>query len=162
LKKFKKVLIFVIVLALVLTVSIFAAPGDSSDPIVVVSYLNQQLNNLIQNYKLENVPDMQAQLDKLQAGSSGGTASLEIVEINAGEKLICSAGTELILRTGEAFVIGNSLGDGISNITMGKNFADGMSFPKDNLLLIPRDDGRGAYTNDYALFMVRGEYKIIK
>jgi hypothetical protein len=27
-------------------------------------------------------------------------------------------------------------------------------------MIVPRDDGRGAYTNDYAIFMVRGKYEI--
>ena len=29
-------------------------------------------------------------------------------------------------------------------------------------MIVPRDDGRGAYTDDYAIFMVRGTYEIIK
>jgi len=29
-------------------------------------------------------------------------------------------------------------------------------------MIVPRDDGRGAYTNEYAIFMVRGTYEITK
>jgi hypothetical protein len=157
----KKVLIMVLVITLSLTASIFAAPGDSSDPIVVLSYLEQRISNLISDYKLDSIDDIQTKVDKLSTGGTG-SSTLEIVEINKNQKLVCKAGTELILRVGEAVVVGNSLGDGISNITAGKNYSDGMSFVKDNLYIIPRDDGRGAYTNSTALFMVRGSYEIVE
>jgi 2-polyprenyl-3-methyl-5-hydroxy-6-metoxy-1,4-benzoquinol methylase len=51
---------------------------------------------------------------------------------------------------------------GISNVTIGKDFVSGMEFVANHLMIVPRDDGRGAYTNDYAIFMVRGTYEITK
>ncbi len=155
----KKIIIFTLILAMALTAVIYAAPGDSNDPIVVLSYLNDRIKSLISDYKLDEVEKL------LASGGSGGTggssASLEVVEIHAGEKLIAGAGTELILRGGKAFVIGSEMG-GISNVTSGKDFVSGMEFVSNHLMIVPRDDGRGAYTNDYAIFMVRGTYEIIK
>jgi len=162
----KKILIFVIVIALMLTTAIFAAPGDSSDPIVVLSYLNQRLTSLISEYKLDTVSslntqiaDLKAEIKTLKGGESSGSQSLEIVEIHEGEKLIAEEGTELILRGGEAFVIGSDSG-GLTNVTKGKDFVSGMSVVANNLLIVPRSDGRGVYTNDYAIFMVRGAYEV--
>lgn len=146
------------------TAVIYAAPGDSNDPIVVLSYLNDRIKALISDYKLEEIEDLQEKVDELASkggsGTGGGSsAALEVVEIRTGEKLIAGAGTELILRGGKAFVIASEMG-GISNVTAGKDFVSGMEFVANHLMIIPRDDGRGAYTNDYAIFMVRGTYEI--
>ena len=151
----KKIIIFTLVLVLAFTAVIYAAPGDSNDPIVVLSYLNDRIKALVNDYKLDEIEKLLA-----SGGTGGSSAALEVVEIKTGEKLIAGAGTELILRGGKAFVIGSELG-GISNVTAGKDFVSGMEFVANHLMIVPRDDGRGAYTNDYAIFMVRGAYEII-
>lgn len=158
----KKIIIFTIIFAMALTAVIYAAPGDSNDPIVVLSYLNDRIKALISDYKLDELDDLHEKVDNLASsgGTGGSSAALEVVEIHAGEKLIAGAGAELILRGGKAFVIGSEMG-GISNVTAGKDFVAGMEFVPNHLMIVPRDDGRGAYTNDYAIFMVRGTYEII-
>lgn len=164
----KKILVFVIVIALLLSTVISAAPGDSNDPIVVLSYLNQRLTNLVSEYKLDTistlstqVKDLQEKLKSTNNGQSTNAPKLEIVEIHENEKLIAEEGTELILRGGEAFIIASELG-GLTNVTKGKDFVADMSVPANNLLIVPRSDGRGVYTNNYAIFMVRGTYEVIK
>ncbi|HCX62325.1 hypothetical protein [Sedimentibacter sp.] len=161
----KKILIFTVVLLLTLTPVIFAAAGDSNDPIVVLSYLNDRINSLIKDYGLEDVQTIKEKVDNLSTdGPSTGpgtTASLEVVEIKDGERLIGGAGTELILRGGKATIIGSELG-GLANITVGKDFVSGMEAVPNNLMIVPRDDGRGVYTDTYAVFMVRGTYEVIK
>ena len=159
----KKILLFTLILSIIFTAVIYAAPGDSNDPIVVLSYLNDRIKALINDYKLEDIVNLQKKVDDLAktGGSGGSTATLEVVEIRAGEKLIAGAGAELILRGGKAFVIGSEMG-GIANVTSGKDFVSGMEFVANHLMIVPRGDGRGAYTNDYAIFMVRGTYEIVK
>ena len=159
----KKILIFTLILSIALTVVIYAAPGDSNDPIVVLSYLNDRIKALINDYKLDDIADLQKRVDALASNESSGgsSAALEVVEIGAGDKLIAGAGTELILRGGKAFVIGSELG-GLANVTAGKDFTSGMQFVSNHLMIVPRGDGRGAYTDDYAIFMVRGTYEIVK
>jgi len=162
----KKILIITVVLIFALTTVIFAAPGDTSDPIVVLSYLNDRLTSLIKDYGLEDIKDIKKQVNNLSektpsTGGTGTSSALEIVEINAGEKIIGGAGTELILRGGKATVVGSELG-GLTNITLGKDFVSGMDVVANNLLIVPRDDGRGVYTNSYAIFMVRGSYEVVK
>lgn len=159
----RKIIILIVVIALSLTTAILAAPGDSSDPIVVLSYLNQRISNLINDYKLDTLNDKISQLeDEINnSGNSTGGQSLEIVEIFSGEKIICREGTELILRGGEAIIIGSDLG-GISDVTMGKDLVSTMAVPANHLLIVPRNDGRGVYTNNYAIFMVRGGYEVVK
>lgn len=164
----KKILIITVLLTLTLTTVIFAAPGDTNDPIVVLSYLNDRLTNLIDEFKLDDIDEIKDQvnelskkIDKTPTGNGSASTTLEVVEIKAGEKIIAGAGTELILRGGSATIIGSELG-GLSNVTKGKDFSSGMDFVANNLFIVPRDDGRGAYTNDYAIFMVRGTYEIAK
>lgn len=158
----KKILVLILILAIAFTAVVFAAPGDTNDPIVVLSYLNDRLNALKEEFKLDEIPLLLKKVDDLSStkGSEGST-KLEVVELFGGERLIAGAGTELILRGGKAYVIGSELG-GISNVTAGKDFVAGMEFVANHLMIVPRDDGRGAYTDDYAIFMVRGSYEIIK
>lgn len=158
----KKVLVLTLILLLAFSTVIFAAPGDTSDPIVVLSYLNEQIETLISKYKLEDIDEMQKQIDNLDSsgGSSSGMA-LEIVEIRDGEKIIAGSGSELILRGGEAVIIGSEMG-GISDVTMGTDFVSGMSVVPNHLMIVPRDDGRGVYAEEYAIFMVRGTYEVVK
>jgi hypothetical protein len=158
----KKVLVLTLILLLAFSTVIFAAPGDTSDPIVVLSYLNEQIEALISKYKLEDIDEMQKQIDNLDSsgGSSSGMA-LEIVEIRDGEKIIAGSGSELILRGGEAVIIGSEMG-GISDVTLGKDFVSGMSVVPNHLMIVPRDDGRGVYAEEYAIFMVRGTYEVVK
>ena len=159
----KKIIIFTLILAIAFTAVIYAAPGDSNDPIIVLSYLNDRIKALINDYKLDELENLQEKVDDLASSSGTGDSStaLEVVEIHAGEKLIAGAGTELILRGGKAFIIASEMG-GISNVTAGKDFVSGMEFVANHLMIVPRDDGRGAYTNDYAIFMVRGAYEIME
>ena len=164
----KKVLILVIVFAVLLTTAIFAAPGDSTDPIIVLSYLNQRIDNLINSYNLDKLDGSLTSIksdiqDLKDSQTSGGnnTSSNEfaIEEIKAGQKIICQSGTELILRQGTALVIGSDLG-GISDVTKGADIKDGKPVIANHFMLVPRSDGRGVTTDDMALFMVRGVYEV--
>lgn len=160
----KKILIIAVILTFALTTVIFAAPGDTNDPIVVLSYLNDRLDDLIEKYSLKDIEVIKEQVNELSdstPGSGSGSMALEVVEIKTGEKIICGAGTELILRGGEAKIIGSELG-GLTNVTLGKDFVSGMAAVPNNLFIVPRDDGRGVYTDSYAIFMVRGSYEVIK
>ncbi len=158
----KKILIFTLILSIALTAVIYAAPGDTNDPIVVLSYLNDRIKALVTDYKLDEIADLRKKVDSLDSNEgSGGSVALEVVEIGAGDKLIAGAGTELILRGGKAFVIGSESG-GLANVTAGKDFVSGMEFVSNHLMIVPRGDGRGAYTDDYAIFMVRGTYEVVK
>lgn len=163
----KKILIFVIILSILLSMPIVAEPGDSKDPIVLLSYLEQRLADFANTYKLESIKSIQSKIDglesKLSSGSGGTSVSNEfnIVQIDAGEKIIADSGTELILRSGEAYVIGSELG-GISDVTEGADIPADGKIKSNHFLLVPRTDGRGVYTNSSALFMVRGAYEVVK
>ena len=56
-----------------------------------------------------------------QVPSSGTAAALVVEELQAGQSLIGGAGTEIIIRTGKAVVVTNSHGEGIPDVTAGKD-----------------------------------------
>lgn len=163
----KKILIISLILIFALTAVIYAAPGDSNDPIVVLSYLNDRLTSLVKEYSLDDIKEIKEQVSNLSGNTignpvNGSTSSdLVVVEIKAGEKIIAGAGTELILRSGKAYAIGSELG-GLSDVTIAKDITTGKPITSNDLLIVPRDDGRGVYTETSATFMVRGTYEVVK
>ncbi|MGI6643902.1 MAG: hypothetical protein ACOX3V_07935 [Bacillota bacterium] len=109
-------------------------PGSEQDPLVTKSYVDMRLAEL--------------------SGSS-----LAVVEVPAGKALIGSAGTELILRAGTAKAIDSDMG-GLSDVTDGADLREGHPIPRNHLLIIPRDDGRGILAVNAIIVLVRGSYAI--
>ncbi len=130
--KKRAIMIFAVVCALITVVVYAAQPGTQEDPLVTKSYL-------------ENV---MAQETKFK-----------VVEVPAGKKVICSAGTEMILRMGTCSVVGTQKG-GVSDVTMGYDLADGTNVQGNHLLIVPLDDGRGVKTSTTCLIMIKGGYTI--
>lgn len=85
--------------------------------------------------------------------------SYEVVHTTAGQSLIGGAGTEMILRSGEATAIDNG-SNGVSDLTSGADLMSGVSVQTNHLLLVPRADGRGILTSTECYVMVRGEYTL--
>lgn len=84
---------------------------------------------------------------------------LNVVELNAGRRLIAGAGTELILRSGNATVVDSESG-GLSDVTDGVDLRKGAQVPRNHLLIAPRDDGRGFKAENQVIVLVRGDYRI--
>ena len=85
--------------------------------------------------------------------------SFEVVHAEAGQSLIGGAGTEIILRSGEATALDNGA-NGVSDMTGGKDLMSGTVVETNHLLMTPRNDGRGIYMKTEGYIMVRGEYTI--
>jgi hypothetical protein len=118
-------------------------PGSAGDPLVTLNYLKA--------YVRENA-------------GGGGAGAFKVVNVRPGQTLEGGEGTELILRAGVAVAVGNAAGNGISNISVGKDLATGERLNANQLMIVPRADGRGirvppAASGD-AVFMVRGAYEI--
>ncbi|MBE6081482.1 MULTISPECIES: hypothetical protein [Tissierellales] len=139
-------LLSVLILALVL-VSLgtrsFSEPGTEEDPLVSQTYVEKRIDQL-RYYIDEKV---------------SGKNKLEIVEVEEGQSIIGSSGTEIILRGGKGKVIAGQLG-GICDVTDGKDLQMDENVPANHMILIPRDDGRGIYAADKLILMVMGEYEI--
>ena len=118
--------------------------GTEKDPVVTVSYLNEKL----------------AQLKNTGGAGMASTGSeMKLVELKAGDRIIAAAGSELILRSGEATAIATDLG-GLSDLTKGKDIKHARQVERDHLLVIPRSDGRGLLAKTGALVLVRGSYSV--
>lgn len=184
----KKVFIILLLIAVVLfsSLTISAEPGDDNDPIVVLSYLEYRLKELVnyvdtniislnettsqQAINIENlntkIKEQEQNISNLSnkientTNQSGGSV-FEVVELNTGQKLIAEAGTEIIIRSGEAFAIDNGV-DGLSDITDAKDLKQGTILPLNHLVIVPRSDGRGVYVESRVFLMIRGNYTIIE
>jgi len=91
-------------------------------------------------------------------GVAGAVVPFEAVFVPAGHILIAEAGAEIIVRSGNAVAVSGP--DGMVNITSGVDITNGTVIPHNNLLLVPRSDGRGmSFTSDSWL-MIKGGYEI--
>ena len=144
-------LIFQVVYALV-------EPGSEGDPIVTQSYIEQIV-----------LPSIYDKIDAKLAGLSrdkgnvveGGQQAEKfvVVEVKEGERLIGTAGCEMILRMGEASIIATEKG-GLADTTQGIDLHNGANMPANHMLIVPMDDGRGFKALTDVLVMVKGDYII--
>ncbi|RKD25324.1 hypothetical protein SAMN02745883_01488 [Caminicella sporogenes DSM 14501] len=155
-------------------------PGSEEDPIVTQGYVEMR-NNQLKYYIDESIKkindsivEINNQIQKISKDmgnssnnnkdiniSSSISSTYEIVTVPANKKIILGASTELILRAGQATVIDSQYG-GLADVTMGKDLKYGERVPSNHLLIVPRDDGRGAEAKTDAIFMVKGSYYIIE
>ncbi len=86
----------------------------------------------------------------------------KIIKLPAGKTLIGDASTEIIVRNKNkvtAYVSGTATG-GISNLISGTDIPNGAIIPDNQLLLIPKADGRGITAKADADIMIKGTYTI--
>lgn len=163
--------------------------GSSDDPIVTKSYVDTQVSQIMSIIssnagstsgsgstssslsdadKKKLVEEITQQVVAIiNATSSTGTdstislgTSYEPVELKKGQILLGGEGTEIILRSGvaNAFV---STTNGIVNATVGSELMNGQAINKNNIIIVPRADGRGVIANsDGTWLLVKGTYTI--
>ncbi|MBR0278273.1 MAG: hypothetical protein IJQ50_07430 [Clostridia bacterium] len=134
--KIKKIIVALTIIALLFaavgTCTFLADPGDSSDPVITLSYIT----------------------DILKPG-----LSFKVVNLSKGQTLACFAGTEVILRMGKATIIATEKG-GLADVTSGTDLKNGESMPSNHLLIVPLSDGRGIKAENDVIVMVKGDYTI--
>ncbi len=111
-----------------------ALPGSEGDPLVTRSYVDSCL-------------------------SAFKPWPLEIVEMGVGQRLVAGAGTEVILRAGQATAIDSPNG-GLADVTSGRDLKRGDKVEGNHLLIVPRDDGRGLLAVTPVVLMVKGVYTV--
>ena len=141
------------------------APGSSGDPLVSKSYVDSQINNLllmINNVQPTQTADLGGIKNELLNELSGVLSpAFRPVRAEKGQYVLGGEGAEIILRSGRA--IGWCAGvNGLVNATTGGEVFSNNEIPINNLLLVPRDDGRGVLvTSDEAWFIIKGGYQIV-
>ena len=132
----KKIVMSIIAVAVVLTTVstgfLLANPGDSDDPIVTLSYVEEVVKKEL---------------------------SFQVVNMSKGDVLIGEAGTELVLRMGSAEIIATQKG-GLADLTTGVDLPDGTQMPSNHHLVIPVDDGRGIKAENNVIVMVKGDFEL--
>lgn len=158
-------------------------PGTVEDPLVTKSYVDQvnsnlltQVQQMLDSNEQEAQPTQETQttdmtaiykyIDNHLAAVAAGediqvsSDSFKVVEVEAGQNLIGEDGTEMILRFGSVTAIANAAGDGLTDVTIGKDIKGGETVEVNHLLIIPRSDGRGLAVSQKSYVMVKGNYTV--
>ena len=123
--------------------------GTTSDPLVTVSYMNQQLTAL--------ETKLTAQIGQQTNTSSTGSAKFEILNVKKGTLIYFGDSAEFILRVGSALALDpNNVG--IPDLTTGSKVMNNITIPIDHHLLIPSNDGRGISITADSWLMIKGTY----
>ncbi|MFP4697084.1 MAG: hypothetical protein ACLFMO_00105 [Eubacteriales bacterium] len=122
---------------------------------------NNDLDSIIET--IDNSVDIKIEELKKEVTKDNNAYSPDtfiVVELEKGQKLLCEAGTELILRGGQVTAINNEAGDGLTDITAGKDLKTGEEIKLNHLLIVPRTDGRGLASQSKSWIMVKGSYEV--
>lgn len=129
----------------------YAQPGTESDPVITLSYIKETV-----------IPEIYEYIDSKISNKPSQTVAEQtfvVAEAPEGKKIICEAGSELILRSGKAEIIATEKG-GIADTTAGTDLPNGAEAPKNHLLIVPVDDGRGMEMKTDCILMIKGEYSV--
>ena len=153
--KMKLSILTVLLCVCLLCSAVLAEPGADDDPLISKSYVDSIL-----------IPKIQKMIDSKfsEVSVNGGSESADgakfvVVEASEGDEIICTAGTELILRMGKATVIATQKG-GLADTTSGYDLEDGKSMPSNHLLIVPVADGRGIKADTDIIVMIKGGYSV--
>ncbi|MBO5136717.1 MAG: hypothetical protein J6C17_05025 [Clostridia bacterium] len=153
-KKFVEILVVCLV---GLSVIAFADAGSSNDPLISLSYIENTLKPQLEKYIDSKIGSMDNSYGGGSVSSSGD--KFTVVNLKKGNRLICEAGSELILRMGQAVIIATPKG-GLADTTAGYDLPDGTLMPSNHLLIVPVADGRGMLATSDGIVMVKGGYSI--
>ncbi|PYG88194.1 hypothetical protein LY28_01530 [Ruminiclostridium sufflavum DSM 19573] len=120
--------------------------------------LKKQISSLSTQSELQKkLTDTQNELSALKE-----SIVFKIIKLPAGKTLIGDASTEIIVRNKDrvtAYVSSTATG-GVSNLISGTDIPNGAVIPDNQLLLIPKADGRGITAKADADIMIKGTYTI--
>lgn len=155
-------------IAAISVTSLYAADGligTENDPVVTKSYVDKLFAGMSgsSNKDLEAsiaaqdklISQLSMQISQLQQANSG----YEIVTVQAGSTIYGKQGSEIIIRSGQGVIVASAAG-GVQDVTDGVDLSGGVNAPNNNLLLIPREDGRGIQAVKTMVVMVRGGYTL--
>ena len=158
-KTLKSLLVMVLLVAIIAALQLipaFANPGDANDPLVTQRYVDERIAALT-----AEIDQLRGIINNIAPGSveAGGVVPFAPVNIPAGSTLIADAGAEFIVRSGTATAVSGA--DGMVNVTAGVDIINGMDIPANNLLLVPRSDGRGFFAETDTWIMIKGGFSIV-
>ncbi len=139
----------------------FASPGDSSDPLVTLSYITETLMPEINSHidqRITQKIDM-ALASYTPPAKTEANNSFILVNVKKNQTIIGEEGTEFVVRGGSGIIVATSSG-GIADLSAGMDLPDGTAFPPNHLLLVPRNDSRGIRFNTDGIVLIKGNYTV--
>jgi hypothetical protein len=148
--------------------TVLAQQGSADDPLVTLSYLNnqltpallQQVDSKLETKSAQLSKELQTQVDSVLSSGGGSTASktYQVVTLTAGKTLLGKAGAEVLLRSGTC-TCASSASPGLLDLTAGTVLENGGKLTANRLYLITAD-GKGVKAGSAATLLVRGGYSI--
>lgn len=136
--------------------------STSSSPVLYdktyIDALETELKTLIQtNDAQKKVVELEKELADLKA-----SMTFKIIKLQTGQTLVGGDSCEIIVRTKNKVVayVSSTATGGVSNLISGKDIKNGEIIPDNQLLLVPKADGRGIKANAPADIMIKGTYTI--
>ncbi len=141
--------------------------GTEADPLVTKSYVDKKISEIAVGGSETDYDAMLGAQEKLIIELSNRISQLEnaqggyqIATVQAGQTIYGKQGSEIIIRSGEGIIVASAAG-GVQDVTDGVDLQGGTKAPNNNLLLVPREDGRGISATRTMVVMVRGGYTIL-
>ena len=130
----------------------------------IKAYIDQQLTlRLVAELGGQTTPTEPVETPIVGEADANVAMLFQVVKAVNGQRLICGASTELILRSGSAITIAGVDGDGLADLTSGETLWGNDDVPLQHHLLVSRDDGRGLLITDAeadTYIMVKGDYTL--
>lgn len=153
-----------------------AAAGDSTDPLVTLSYLTQVFTPQVEQAVDDAVAaDHQQLLDDIDAaleeweeqlGTGGssepvdGASVFHVVTLSKGQTLVGEIGCEIILRVGSAVCVTDE-NPGLIDCTGATTLNDGGSLIKNHLYMVTIETRGVQATASVTKVLVRGPYTVV-
>ena len=172
-KKWLLTLGILLAVALVSGISIYAATtyGTASDPLVTMSYVNKVKTDIVSQAKtytdsaaaelegsLDTLLDSYAATVESKLNSSSAVSKTDVfttVTLSSGQSLLCSAGAEILPRSGSAVASGQ-----ISDTTSGTSVSSGSTLTGNHMYVTVTDDTGIKASGGSVVVMVRGDYTV--
>ena len=154
----KKAIIAVSVLLAVLLVAGITAVavtnyGTQNDPLVTLSYLNGTA-------KTEIMAEVDKAIEEAKSELGASSSEFTVVTLSNGQKLTCSAGTEIMLRVGSAVSAGSSSPTLVDSTTGEAVSNAGTALVKNHMYLVTIKDNGIKATAATTKVLVCGSYTV--
>ncbi len=139
--------------------------GTQADPLVTLSYLNDQLTPAILAELNQNLDLRSQELSDSLAGLLEGkdvpiASGFSVITLKKGQTLVCTVGTEIMLRVGTAVSAGPN-NPRLIDETGGQNVsAAGTELVKNHMYMVTIVDNGIKATANTVKVLIRGDYTI--
>jgi len=148
--------------------------GSESNPLVTLSYLNDQFKpQILQTFDEKLAAQSAAARQELEAliaaytqsvdeklqNAGAGSVGFTLITLSKGQTVTCSVGTEVLLRIGTAQAYGASA-PALVNSTAGTTLSSGEALTANNMYMVTIQGNGFKATADTVKVLIRGDYLI--